>query len=393
MSCSRFLALLLLAGAGLTTGCTSSGSTPAASPRPSSSIAPTTTASPAAGSPTRLQRAVAGLDQPIYLTAPRGDRRLFVVEKGGRVVVVRGGKALAEPFLDLSSEVSGGGEQGLLSIAFSPDYARDGRVYADYTDRRGDTQVVEFRRSGGDPNRVDMATRRVVLSVDQPFSNHNGGLLLFDRTGMLLIGLGDGGSAGDPGNRAQDLGQLLGKVLRIDPRHGSPYSIPPDNPFRQRAGARPEVWLSGLRNPWRFSFDPATEALWIGDVGQNHVEEVDAVPAGQQAGRDFGWRVREGDQPYSPGPLDRDRLVEPVAVYRHTDGRCSVTGGLVAAGRYYYGDYCTGEVWSLRADPRSPGKAQRAPFTVDALVSFGTDGVGVPYLVSLSGAVWRLVTG
>jgi glucose/arabinose dehydrogenase len=363
---------------------------------PSSSATAVAPSSPLAASPApvaHLEPFASGLDQPIYLTAPAGDPRVFVVQKGGLVRILRGGRPAAQPFLDLTGQVSDGGEQGLLSIAFSPDYARDGRVYVDYTDRRGDTQVVEYRVSASDPDRVDPATRRVVLSVDQPFSNHNGGLLLFDSTGMLLIGLGDGGSAGDPGNRAQDLGQLLGKILRIDPRHGSPYSIPQDNPFRGRAGARPEVWMSGLRNPWRFAFDPGTGALWIGDVGQNHVEEVDAVRAGQQAGRDFEWRVREGDRPYSPGQLDRRRTVAPVAVYDHTHGRCSVTGGLVTGGRYYYGDYCSGEVWMLKADPRSPGRSVRAPFSVESLVSFGTDGAGRAYAVSLSGRVWRVVTG
>ncbi|MDX6275844.1 MAG: hypothetical protein QOJ92_3054 [Frankiales bacterium] len=325
------------------------------------------------------------------MTAPPGDPRLFVVEKGGKVLVRVGGKLAHSPYLDLSGQVSDGGEQGLLSIAFSPDYATDGRVYADYTDTHGDTQVVEYRVDPRDAQRVDPSTRRTVLHVDQPFANHNGGLLLFDPSGMLLIGLGDGGSAGDPGNRAQDLGQLLGKVLRIDPRHGTPYSIPTNNPFRTKPGSRPEIWLSGLRNPWRFSFD-ADGALWIGDVGQNQVEEIDALPRDQQAGRDFGWRVREGDRPYSPGRLDSSRLVEPVAVYDHDRGRCSVTGGVVTLGRYYYGDYCTGEIWTLRPDPHSPGRSVRAPFTVKALVSFGSDGAGHAYVVSLSGTIWRLVS-
>jgi glucose/arabinose dehydrogenase len=335
---------------------------------------------------------VSGLDEPVYVTAPAGDSRLFVVLKGGLVRILRAGRPAAQPFLDLSGQVSTGGEQGLLSIAFSPAYRTDGRVYVDYTDRTGDTRVVEYRVAAGDPDRVDPDSARQVLHVAQPYSNHNGGLLLFDAEGMLLVGLGDGGSHGDPDNRAQDLCDLLGKVLRIDPRHGSPYAIPADNPFVHRAGARPEVWLSGLRNPWRFSFDPAG-ALWIGDVGQDRVEEVDAVPAGQQAGRDFGWRVREGDRSYSPGRLERARLVEPVAVYDHTGGRCSVTGGVVAAGLYYFGDYCSGEVWTLRDDPHSPGRSARAGFSVPGLVSFGTDGAGDAYAVSVSGVIWRLVTG
>lgn len=360
--------------------------------QPSSS--PTSSTGPfrTPGRPLRLQAVAARFDEPVYAAAPKGDRRLFVVEKGGLVRILRGEVVAPQPFLDLNGEVSRGGEQGLLSIAFSPDYGRDGLLYADWTNRSGDTEVAEFRVDPANPDRVLPGSQRHVLRVDQPFSNHNGGLLLFDPSGMLLVGLGDGGGAGDPGDRAQDLGELLGKVLRIDPRRGSPYSIPADNPFRARSGARPEIWLTGLRNPWRFAFDPDTGDLWIGDVGQNQVEEIDAVVAAQIGGSDFGWRVREGDRAFSPGRLDRARLREPVAVYAHERGRCSVTGGVVLDGHYYFGDFCSGEVWTLRADPRSPGAAQPV-FRVDQVVSFAVDGLGRGYAMSLSGQIWRLVTG
>lgn len=385
-------AIVLLALAAMR-GCTNT--------QPRANGAPRTLVSPSAGGGTapalgpalRVQPLPARFDHPVYLTAPRADPRVFVVEKGGLVRILRGDTVVARPFLDLASEVSTGGEQGLLSIAFSPGYARDGLLYADWTDRSGDTRVAEFRVDPADPGRVMPGSRRLLLAVDQPYGNHNGGLLLFDRSGMLLVGLGDGGGAGDPGNRAQDLGQLLGKVLRIDPRRGSPYAIPPDNPFVGRAGARPEVFLSGLRNPWRFSYDPVTGSLWIGDVGQGEVEEVDAVAPERLPGSDFGWRVREGDRRYSPGQLDRSRLRDPVAVYGHERGRCSITGGLVLGGRYYFGDYCSGEVWTLRADPGSPGPPRPAGFTVPELASFGVDGQGRGYVVSLSGRIGRLVTG
>ena len=382
--------LLLLA---LLTAC-SSGSDQRSAPteHAPSSAAPSSSAARSHPSTITLQQVATGLDAPLYVTAPAGDQRLFVVQQGGLVRVLKAGKLLPRPFLDLSGEIATGGERGLLSIAFSPDFRRDGLVYADFTNRAGDTRVVEYHVSAANPDQADASTARTVLAVAQPFANHNGGLLLFDRSGMLLVGLGDGGSSGDPGNRAQDLGQLLGKILRIDPRHGSPYSIPQDNPFVHRAGVRPEIYLWGLRNPWRFSLDDHG-ALWIGDVGQNAVEEVDALAADKIAGANLGWRVREGDRPYSPGSLSPAQRVDPVAVYRHEHGRCSITGGLVVSGRYYYGDYCSGEVWSLHADPRSPGSPVRAGFSVEGLVSFGRDGAGRPYVVSGSGRIWRIVTG
>jgi len=352
----------------------------------------------------RLVR-VGRFDNPVYVTAPAGDRRrVFVVEQRGVVRVVRGGRTLGQPFLDISDRVRSGGEQGLLSIAFAPDYARTGRLYVDYTDRSGNTVVAEYRRSGADADRADPGTAREVLTQRQPEENHNGGQLQFGPDGLLYIGLGDGGGADDQHGRrgnAQDLGTMLGKILRIDPRPdgGQPYGIPGDNPFRGRAGARPEIYAYGLRNPWRFSFDRRTGDLTIGDVGQGEVEEIDFRRRGTGRGVNFGWRPFEGsrrnfDEP-APG------AVMPALEYSHGGGRCSVTGGYVVrdralrglVGRYVFGDYCTGELTSTRLRlPRAAG-TRGLGLQVPSLTSFGEDGRGRVYAASADGPVYRLATG
>jgi glucose/arabinose dehydrogenase len=345
---------------------------------------------------------VGDFDQPVYVTQPPGDRRdLFVVEKTGRVEVVRAGRPRSRPFIDLSGRVSSGSEQGLLSLAFAPDYGRSGLLYVDYTNRAGDTRVVEYRRSPSGPPVADPRTRRVVLSVDQPFPNHNGGQLVFGPDRLLYIGLGDGGSENDPNRIGQDLSTPLGKILRIDPRpsNGGPYGVPRSNPFTGRAGARPEIYSYGLRNPWRFSFDRATGALAIGDVGQNEFEEVDLVRRGEGRGANFGWSAYEGfahfnrDQ-HAPG------AVLPVLVYSH-DAGCSITGGYVVRdrdlpslyGRYLYGDYCAGELRSFIAQPGRRAHDDRAlGLRVPALSSFGEDDAGHVYATSLEGGVYQLVS-
>jgi glucose/arabinose dehydrogenase len=349
----------------------------------------------------RLEK-LGDFDQPLYVTQPPADpHHLFVVEQTGRVQVLTDGRREATPFLDLSDEVSCCGEQGLLSIAFAPDYANSGRLYADYTDRSGDTRVVEYRRSRSRPLTVDRSSGRLILRVDQPFSNHNGGLLLFGPDDLLYIGLGDGGSEGDPDRTGQDLGTLLGKILRIDPRPraGRPYSIPPSNPFVRDPGARPEIYSYGLRNPWRYSFDSLTGDLAIGDVGQTDWEEIDLVPRGAGRGANFGWSAFEGfarlneDQP-------APNAVPPVLVYGHDDGNCSVTGGYVVRdrslttlyGRYLYGDYCVGDLRSFPAAPDRRASDDRAlGVNVPSLSSFGTDNAGHIYATSLDGPVYRLV--
>ena len=345
-----------------------------------------------------------GLSDPVALVAPPGDTtRLFVVEKTGRVRILRGGALLPRPFLDLSGRVSRGSEQGLLDLEFHPSYASNRRFFVHYTDVSGDTRVVELQASD-DPDSA-AAAERVILSVDQPYSNHNGGELAFGPDGKLYIGLGDGGSGGDPQGNGQNLGALLGKILRIDVDAGTPYGIPADNPFVSRAGARGEIWSYGLRNPWRFSFDAETGAMWIGDVGQNAWEEIDVEPAGQ-GGRNYGWNRMEGSSCYPPGSsCNQTGLSLPVAEYGHGDG-CSVTGGFVyrgpdlpeLRGAYFYGDYCTGLVRSLRwvnggaTDPRdwTATLRTRGGGPMAGLSSFGVDGRGELYLVLLTGEIYRL---
>ncbi|TMK71863.1 MAG: PQQ-dependent sugar dehydrogenase, partial [Actinobacteria bacterium] len=272
----------------------------------------------------RLEK-LGDFEQPLYVTQPPGDsHHLFVVEQTGQVRVLTDGTPEDQPFLDLSGQVSCCGEQGLLSIAFAPDYEKSGLVYADFTDRAGDTRVVEYRRSSSDPLTVDPSSARIVLRVDQPFPNHNGGLLLFGPDHKLYVGLGDGGSEGDPDRAGQDLGTLLGKILRIDPRpsDGRAYSIPSSNPFVDKHGARPEIYSYGLRNPWRFSFDRLTGALAIGDVGQDDWEEVDLVPRGAGRGANFGWSAFEGFARFNDDQ-SAPNAVPPVLAYSHDNGRCS----------------------------------------------------------------------
>jgi glucose/arabinose dehydrogenase len=335
---------------------------------------------------------IATLDEPVALAVRSGDPALYVAEKGGRVVAIRDGSVDPVPVLDLSSEVSHGAEQGLLGIAFSP----DGRfVYANYTDARGDTNLVE---AAMDDRTADPSSLRLVLRVPQPYSNHNGGNLVFGPDGYLYVGLGDGGSAGDPRGYAQSPSTLLGKMLRIDPRPsgGEAYGIPPDNPFVHRQDARPEIWAYGLRNPWRYSFDRATGDLWIGDVGQFRWEEIDMQPAASGGGENYGWNAREGAHPY--GPTDAPPgTVDPVAEYDHGGGGCGIIGGYVyrgeaipgLVGAYVYSDLCLGRLEALRL---RRGQVRRIDLglSVQAVSSFGEDADGELYVLSLAGGIYRL---
>jgi glucose/arabinose dehydrogenase len=338
---------------------------------------------------------VGRFDEPVHVAAPPDDSRLFVVEKGGRVRIVSRGRVLREPFLDLSDEVSDGFEQGLLSIAFAPDFRSSRRLYVDYTDRDGNSRVVEYRASG---NKVEPGSRRELLEVDQPYANHNGGLLLFDPSGMLIVGLGDGGAGGDPENRAQDLSTLLGKLLRIDPKPSGdrPYGIPADNPFVGRPDARPEIWAYGLRNPWRFSFERRSGALYLADVGQSTQEEVNVVPPEEQAGANFGWPAFEGTASFKPQrSIDESRLVRPVLTYPTSGGNCSVTGGHVVqkgslAGLYVYGDYCGGEILAAEISGGAVTRRVSPRLEVEQLSSFGQDASGATYVLSQAGPVFRL---
>ncbi|MEW6582283.1 MAG: PQQ-dependent sugar dehydrogenase, partial [Actinomycetota bacterium] len=322
-----------------------------------------------------------------------------IVEQTGRIRIVTGGRPHPRPFLDLSRRITSGGEQGLLGLAFHPDHATNGRLYVNYTDRAGDTRIVEYRVTTN-RNQANPATRRQLLHVPQPYPNHNGGHLTFGPDRKLYIGLGDGGSGGDPHDNGQRRDTLLGKILRIDvdTRTGRlPYGIPPDNPYADGAGGRRrEIWHWGLRNPWRFTFDRATGDMWIGDVGQNAVEEIDHRDAGAPGGANFGWRAYEGRRPgfgTAAGPT-----IPPVFQYTHAKG-CSVTGGHVyrgrrvptLTGRYILADYCSGRVWTLRAEP-TPGDPREITRTLTrpltGITSFGEDADGDLYATA-GNAVYR----
>jgi glucose/arabinose dehydrogenase len=356
------------------------------------------------GAGVRLVR-VGAFDAPLYVAAAPGDRRrLYVVEQGGRVRVVRGGRVLREPFLDVSREVTAGGEQGLLSIAFPPDHQRTGRFYVYFTDRDAQQRVVEYRRTSAD--RADASSARIVMRMGDPEPNHNGGNLQFGPDGFLYIGTGDGGGADDrhgPRGNAQDLGSLLGKILRIDPRpaSGAPYRVPSSNPFAGRPGARGEVYAYGLRNPWRFSFDRASGDLAIGDVGQDVAEEIDFVRTGRGRGANFGWRPFEGRRRNVAGE-PAPGAVGPVIEKRHAAGWCSITGGYVVRdpglrrlrGRYVYGDFCRGQVRAATLRPTGARRDRSLGLRrVDSLASFGEDARGRIYVVSLAGPVYRLAAG
>jgi glucose/arabinose dehydrogenase len=335
---------------------------------------------------------VANLDEPLGLATRPNDPALYVAERTGKVVAIRGRVVDPTPLLDIGDEVSLGGEQGLLGIAFSP----DGRfLYVNYTDTRGDTRVVEWTMDG---RVVDPLSRRQVLFVDQPFSNHNGGNLVFGPDGYLYVGLGDGGSGGDPMGNAQDLGTLLGKMLRIDPRpsDGKPHGIPPDNPFVNMSGARPEIWALGLRNPWRYSFDRVTGDLWIGDVGQSSWEEIDRQDASSSGGENYGWNRMEGDHPYDGGTPPSD-YAPPVHEYSSAGPACAVTGGYVyrgalipeLRGAYLFADFCLGRVMALRR-VGDELQAQSLGLRLEGLSSFGEDRRGELYAMALSGGLFRI---
>jgi len=334
------------------------------------------------------QMIISGLQRPVDLQ-PDGSGRLFVIEKSGRIRIIQNDQLIETPFLDITDRVgSGGNEQGFLGLAFHPQYAQNGRFFVNYTDKLGDTVLARFQVSS-DPNVADPNSEVKILGVDQPFANHNGGGLVFGPDGFLYAGLGDGGSQGDPFGNAQNTGVVLGKILRLNVDSAEPYAVPADNPFGN------EVWVYGLRNPWRFSFDKLTSDLYIGDVGQNTWEEIDFLPAGSPGGTNYGWNFREGAHDYKGGgPAG---MVDPVAEYSHPEGGCSVTGGYVYRGSmpewngiYLYADYCTGMIWGLIQS--DGGWQSQALFDLDVTItSFGQDSSGELYILSDSGGVFRLV--
>lgn len=338
-----------------------------------------------------------GFTKPVGLThAGDGSGRVFVVERAGLLWALSEGVRAAEPFLDLRSQTTGKGEQGLLGLAFHPDYASNGFFFVDYTDLNGDTVVARFQVSA-DPNKADPASERVLLQASQPYQNHNGGQLAFGPDGYLYIGLGDGGSGGDPHGNGQNLNTFLGKILRIDVNAGDPYAIPPDNPFASQSGALPEIWLYGLRNPWRFSFDRATGDLWIGDVGQGDWEEVDLIPAGL-GGLNLGWNYFEGSHTFQGEAPASQVFISPVIDYSHAGGNCSVSSGYVYRGAalpdwqgvYLFGDYCSGLIWGALPDEAGLWQPSQMFQLAAAISSFGEDEAGELYLIDLNGTVYRL---
>jgi glucose/arabinose dehydrogenase len=331
----------------------------------------------AAGSP-RLAVVARGLEQPVLATqAPGEPKRVYVVEQSGLVRIVEAGGLRRRPFLDLRGRIVSGGEQGLLGLAFGPDYVHRPRIYVNYTDPRGATVVAEYRVKNG---AAVPGSERRLLRVVQPYANHNGGNIILGPDQKLWVGLGDGGSGGDPEGRAQNPGVLLGKLFSLDPVRPSP---------------RPVMVAIGLRNPWRYAFDRGSGDLWIGDVGQGEIEEIDVLPAGTKGLVNFGWDVYEGSSQFESKPLGPGRLVKPIFEYTHAEG-CSVTGGYVyrgravpsLSGRYVFGDYCSGTIWSL---PSGGGAARVEPFKVPNVSSFGESLAGELYVVSQGGTVYRIV--
>ena len=349
----------------------------------------------------RLVR-VGVFQQPTYVTAAPGDtHRLFVVEKRGVIVLLVNGHRLARPFLNVSRLVNANGEeQGLLSMAFAPDYAQSGRFYVEYTGANGDLHIVQYRRDGGNSNVAGGASALSVLTIPHhQHPNHNGGQLQFGPDGDLYIGVGDGGDEDDPMNEGQNTGVLLGKVLRIAPGPDNGYSIPTGNPFVGKPGRRPEIWAYGLRNLWRFSFDRLTGALIIGDVGQDQHEEVDFAPRGTGAGANYGWSIFEGDRRNKPGSAPG--AVFPVLVALHSRGYCAIIGGYVVRnrslpalyGRYVYGDLCKPGIRSVTLSPGHATADHDIGLSVRDMSSFGEDALGRIYAVSLDGPVYRIAGG
>ncbi|NLE75662.1 MAG: hypothetical protein GX605_02770, partial [Chloroflexi bacterium] len=343
---------------------------PTDTPRPSPTATPTATGVAATATPypfpprIALEPILAGLQAPLYLTHAQidaqGNSALFVVEKGGRVFIKERNVDQTSVFLDITARVgSQASEQGLLSIAFPPDYAATGSFYVNYTNRAGRSVVSRFKAQSGNLRQANPATEQILLSVEQPAANHNGGLLKFGPDGYLYIGLGDGGQAGDPWGNAQNPAVLLGKLLRVDVAGSGALSIPLTNPFQRQEPVRPEIWALGLRNPWRFSFDRLTGELYIADVGQGRWEEIHLQPAASRGGENYGWDIMEGSHCFEPREgCDTSGLALPIAEYDHTQG-CSITGGYVYRGArypqlqgiYLFGDFCSGRVWGLQRQP------------------------------------------
>ncbi len=335
---------------------------------------------------------VSGLQSPVHLTAPPGDTRLFVIEQAGIIRIIENGQIRTPAFLDIRSLVGSGGERGLLSMAFHPDYADNGEFFVNYTDTNGDTRVARYLVSS-DPNVADGSSAEIILTVAQPFSNHNGGHILFGPDGMLYIAMGDGGSANDPNGHGQNTTTLLGALLRIDVDGGTPYAIPNNNPFGN------EIWAYGLRNPWRIALDRANGLLYIADVGQNRREEVNVAPISRPS-VNYGWNIMEGSQCFQPSSgCQTEGLTLPVLDYDHGEG-CSITGGIVyggnavpgVRGHYFYSDFCGGWLRSFRfVDGAAVDRTEWDVGDLGSVTSFGEGGDGELYILAAGGRIVRLV--
>lgn len=341
-----------------------------------------------------------GLSSPVCITNA-GDSRLFVADQHGYInIISSAGVVSTQPFLDIHTRVTYGGERGLLGMAFHPQYKSNGYFYVNYVGKGDSTHISRFSVSSGNPGIADPQSEKKLMTIFQPYPNHNGGCLCFGPDGFLYIGLGDGGSAGDPGNRAQNTMEFLGKILRIDVSNGDPYSIPSSNPFFNSKTALGEIWALGLRNPWRFSFDRLSGDLWIADVGQNAVEEIDLQPAAGRGGENYGWRCFEGNQAYnSSGCAPASSFTFPVYTYPHGN-ECSVTGGYVYRGSpsspfygsYFFADYCSDRIWILRNESGNWTRADFGQFPGNNFSTFGEDVSGRLYVAGLtSGKIFRVV--
>jgi len=331
-----------------------------------------------------------GLSSPVFLTQPLNDGRIFVVEQAGRIRVIRNGALQATPFLDISSRVLSGGERGMLSVAFHPQYATNHFFYVYFTTQsNGDIRIERFTTTTN-PEVADPASTKLIITTAHSLqSNHNGGLVSFGPDGMLYAGLGDGGGAGDPYANGQNYNALLGSLLRLDVDHGDPYAIPADNPFVGQTNRKGEIWAKGLRNPWRYAFDPPTGLLYIADVGQNLHEEVDVEPA-NDGGLNYGWNVMEGGSCYNATTCTQTNLEVPLIDYGHISRACSITGGYVyrgsaipgIRGHYFYSDYCSGFLRSFRYSNGAVVDEKDWGLTMSAVTSFGVDAAGEMYIMS-----------
>ena len=395
------------------TGCTPL--TPLPTAPPTATFAPCAGITPRPGVGATTVLVTQGLEHPVHIAAPHLDlHRIFVVEQPGRIRIVKEGALLSDPFLAIQDRVSSASQElGLLSVAFHPDFANNGRFFVDYTNADGNTVVARYQ-VGSDADHADAASERILLTIQQPFDNHKGGQLAFGPDGDLYIGMGDGGSEGDPLNNGQNDDTLLGKLLRLDVDVEAPpyHAVPADNPHPERGDPLGLIWAKGLRNPWRFSFDRLSGDLYLGDVGQDHLEEIDVQPADSHGGENYGWRIFEADACYDPSPAPScpslpNGFTFPVLEYTHDSGACAVTGGFVyrgcalpdLRGQYFFSDYCTPFLKTFQlldgvaADQqdRTAALAPGGGHTIDSVVSFGEDARGELYIADYDGEIYEIV--